>query len=224
MELNNLNKSRAEVYTEAAAQTLIDPKKRRYLEPFMDNEMSASRAAELLGVKLTAMLYQLKRLQALGLLELIEERSRRGKAMKIYRATASKFFVPFELTQAESLTKLLTELEGDLQRYFVQNIIWAGSTLAENWGFMVYRTEKGVVHDLVPQKRQNEDALALLLKDDSPALWSSAAFLSLDFETAKALQKDLSSLLRTYRAKQVQGQQTHLVKLGLTPVKAESFD
>ena len=98
----------------------------------MGQECSASEAAKTLGIKLTAMLYQLERLQALGLLQVTRQQARRGRPVKLYRATADKFFVPFEVTRADSLTTLLAELEADFQRYFVQNLAWAGLELAKS--------------------------------------------------------------------------------------------
>ena len=220
MEHKNLNETWAEVYTEAAARALIDPKKRRYLEPFMDRECSASEAARALGIKLTAMLYQTERLQALGLLQVTRQQARRGRPVKLYRATADRFFVPFEVTRAESITTLLAELEADFQRYFVQNLVWVGLELAENWGFTIYRDDEGVVvQDLVPRERSDGNVLPLMLRDSSPALWASSSFLTLDFGTAKALQRDISKLLSGYRARQSQGEQTYLVKVGLTPLE-----
>ncbi len=222
MEHENLNKVWAEVHTAAAARALIDPKKRRYLEPFIGRERTASEVAKMLGIKLTAMLYQLEQLKALGLLQVTRQQARRGRPIKLYRATADKFFVPFEVTRAESLTTLLAELEADFQRYFVQNLAWAGLELAENWGFTIYRNEEGsVVQDLVPREGGSGNALPLLLRNSSPALWASSSFLKLDFGTAKALQRDIDKLLNGYRTKQVQGEQTYLVKFGLTPLEAK---
>lgn len=222
MEHKNLDKTWADVHTEAAARVLIDPKKRRYLEPFIGKECSASQAAEALGIKLTAMLYQIERLQSLKLLQVTRQQVRRGRPVKLYSATASKFFVPFEATRAESLTALLAELEADFQSYFVRNLMWAGLELAESWGFAIYRDDEGVVvQDLVPRERRGENALPLLLKSGSPALWASSSFLMLDFRTAKALQRDIDKLLSDYRAKQARGEQIYLVKFGLTPLETK---
>ncbi len=220
MELENLNKTWVEVATVTAAHTLIDPKKRRYLEPFMGAECSARQAAETLGVKLTAMLYQIGRLQSLGLLRVTRQQVRRGRPVKLYGATASRFFVPFEATRAESLPALLAELEADFRRYFVKNLVWAGLELARDWGFTVYRDGEGVVvQNLVPRDEQSESVLPFLLSSTSPALWASSSFLKLDAQTAKALQRDIGDLLTAYQAKQVPGKHTHLVQFGLTPLK-----
>lgn len=219
MKHENLRKT-CLIDTEIAARALIDPKKRRYLEPFMRKACSASQAAKGLGIKLTAMLYQIERLQALGLLRVTREQVRRGRPIKFYRATASKFFVPFEVTRAESLTTLLAGLEADSQRYFVKNLAWAGLELAESWGFNIYCDEEGiVVQDMVPREAPEGNVLPLLLSNSSPALWASSSFLKLDFETAKALQRDIGKLLRDYQAKQAQGEPRYFVKLGLTPLE-----
>ena len=222
MEHENLNETWVEVYTEAAARALIDPKKRRYLEPFIGRECSASQAAKTLGVKLTAMLYQTERLQALGLLQVTRQQARQGRPVKLYRATADKFFVPFEVTRAESITTLLAELEADFQRYFVQNLTWAGLELAKSWGFTVHRDDEGVlVQNLVPREKGDGDALSLVLRSSSPALWASSSFLRLDFGTAKALQRDIDKLLSDYREKQTRGEQTYFIKFGLTPLETK---
>ena len=58
------------------------------------------------------------------------------------------------------------------------------------------------------------------LDPDAPALvdlW--AEDITLDFDEAKALQKELCSLLGRYRAKR--GQQGYIVRLGLAPLSGE---
>ena len=126
------------------------------------------------------------------------------------------------MTRAESLTTLLAELEADFQRYFVQNLAWAGLELAKSWGFAVYRDDEGVlVQNLVPREKGDGDALPLLLRSSSPALWASSSFLHLDFRTAKALQRDIDKLLSDYREKQTRGEQTYFIKVGLTPLETK---
>lgn len=86
-----------------AARALADPEEQRYLLPFIREELSLSEAARRLEVKPNALLYHIDKLLALGLLEVARVEPRRGRASKLYRASAERFFIPFSLTQADTV-------------------------------------------------------------------------------------------------------------------------
>jgi hypothetical protein len=86
------------VETPEQARLLSDPATTRYLEPFLGRERSASEAAAELGVRIDTLLYRIGKFLAAGLLEIVREEPRAGRAIKVYRTVADAFYVPFGLT------------------------------------------------------------------------------------------------------------------------------
>ena len=94
----------------AAAELLADAERSRWLEPFLARTRSASEAADELGVELDAMLYRLRVLRKLGLVEIVAQTPRAGRPIKRYRSTADAFFVPYYATPyVELRDRLLDE-------------------------------------------------------------------------------------------------------------------
>jgi DNA-binding transcriptional ArsR family regulator len=96
-----------EIKDKEQAGVLLEDKTLRFLTPFVGRESSADEAAKDLGVSLTTLMYQLKRLQDYGLLEQTSEKKRRGSNIKLYRAVGDAFFIPFQATPYERPEELL---------------------------------------------------------------------------------------------------------------------
>ncbi len=94
----------------AAAKLLTDPTYRSVLGAFLGRERSASEAALELRLGLDATLYRIRRLHRVGLLELVGERARAGRAVKRYRARHQAWFVPFEALPYADLEETFLEL------------------------------------------------------------------------------------------------------------------
>ena len=101
-----------------AARLLTDTSQLRLLEPFFKREATLSEVAAETGVKLNTLLYRVNRFVELGLLTVVREEPRRGKPVKVYRASAEDFFVPFEVMASSSLEQLLLGLLGDVEKVF----------------------------------------------------------------------------------------------------------
>src|SRR3712207_4147303 len=86
-----------------AARLLVDVRTTGLLGAFLDAPRSVSDAARALNEYLDWARYRGRRLEAAGLLRLDGVQRRKGRAMKLYRAVADVFFVPFEVTRFESL-------------------------------------------------------------------------------------------------------------------------
>ena len=71
------------------------------------------------------------------------------------------------------------------------------------------------------KKTESEDTPT---KPDDPAILSGFGFLELDFANAKALEKDLEALIKTYEKKQLKNAQSYIYRIGLTPVLNTSFE
>ena len=185
----------------------------------MGKERSAEEAATLLNVNLNTLLYQIKRLRKYKLLQLVKTQKRRGSSIKIYRASANTFFVPFPATpytQPEDL--LLREFE-PLHRKLVANFLVAGIELVgiesvNDFGLHV-RLERNaltVTHGPNPRKALTMNPSAL----HAPALVNVWQDLKLNFEDAKALQREMMVLLERYSKKSGSGD--YFAHVGLAPV------
>ncbi|GGO38824.1 helix-turn-helix domain-containing protein [Deinococcus humi] len=205
-----------------AAIFLADPRQRRFLEPFLGRECTVQCAAEELRVTANSVLYRVRRMVALGLVEVIREEARAGRAIRIYRSVADRFFVPYHRTDATNLLEVLLReqraFEEVLQRALLQ--VMRGVHEEHGWGMLLYRKENGIaLYDAI---RPEEPWHALSAED--PAVLNYALTLGpLTRRQAKALQLDLIDVLaRHSRATGGEGggreEGQYLVRLALAPV------
>lgn len=89
------------------AQLLTEPKSKAFFKPFLARERSASEAAALLGCSLNTALYRIKTFLAAGLIEVVREGKRKGRAVKYYRSRYDAYFIPFSLTPYATLEERL---------------------------------------------------------------------------------------------------------------------
>ncbi len=201
----------------AAAELLMNPTTLRQLAPFLGRSRTVSRAAEEAGELANTVLKRVRRFRAAGLLEVAGAVARRGRPMKLYRTTADLFFVPFEATAAESLEASLAERDAYWERLLRRNVVRARMEALGTWGTRVYRDERG---RLQVQTAVTPEADATTLDADAPAVLSSwRDSVTLDFDDAKALQREMYALLLRYEQKQ--GAQRYIVRLALAPVRGD---
>lgn len=197
----------------AAARVLVDVHTTRLLGAFLDEARSVSDVARELGEDLDSVRHRVRRLTTLGLLRVDEMRRRKGRAMRLYRAVARVFFVPFEVTQYESLDAYLEGVERDVFVWVRRNVAQSLRNAGEGWGLRIARGEDGRMHSKMSRA---PDA------DVTPAPQSSALLsfvypaLSLNFEDARAMQTDLLEVFRRYAARE--GAQTYVCQFVLCPV------
>jgi hypothetical protein len=196
------------------AALLMSPTSLRQLAPFLGRERTVGRAAEELGELPNTVFKRVQRFVRAGLLEVARERPRRGRALKLYRTVAESFFVPFEATAAESLEAALAERDAYWERLLRRNVVRARREALGTWGTRVYRDARG---RLQIQTAITPEADATTLDAAAPAVLSSwRDSVMLDFEEAKALQRELYALLLRYEQKL--GAQRYIVRLALAPV------
>jgi hypothetical protein len=198
----------------AAAAFLTNPVTLRQLEPFLGQECTVGRAAAQTRDKPNTVLKRVRRLVALGLLEMVREVPRKGRAMKVYRTSAEIFFVPFEATSAESLEAALAQREGYWERLLRRSVVQARMADIGTWGTRIYRDARG---RLQVQTAVTPERNYTMLDPDRPAVlsaWRDAVML--DFDDAKALQRELFALLKRYQQKR--GAQRYIVHLALAPL------
>jgi DNA-binding transcriptional ArsR family regulator len=207
-----------EVKEKERAAVLLEDKTLRFLVPFVGRESSADDAAKQLGVSLTTLVYQLKRLQGFGLLELIREKKRRGSSIKLYRATGDAFFIPFRATPYERPEELLLRDYDPLHRkllacFLEAAIEFLGMRSVDEFGLRITLEGKhlSVRHAPNPKRTLEVDPT----KADAPAILNQWEELKLNFEDAKALQRDLATVLNRYRSKSGSG--SYLAHVAVAP-------
>ena len=196
-----------------AAAVFAQPLDLRYLSPFIGQARLVSSVARELEVPLTTLAYRVKKLLALGLLEVDRVEQRKGSPLTYYRAAADAFFVPFEATDAETLDALLARWEEPWASLFHRSYARALDETGGRWGVQVWRDETGEVR--VAPRPQLEPAWNPSA-ESAPALLDELVLgLRLDNEDAKQLQRDLLHLLQRYSSRQ--GAQPYFLRLVLTP-------
>ena len=193
---------------------LLDPAQRRYLEPFFARALTVSDAAAELAVKGNSLLYQVKRLCRLGLLQIVRTETRGGRTVKLYRATAERFFVPFAQTDAATLEELFYNTNAPRARRFARNLARVVLETPEaTMGYLVGRHEGGEVDAYFSP---DGERVLSLLEPSAPAAGRSWVTLSLTHEEAKALQREQWELWAKYLSKR--GPQRYLAHFDLAPV------
>lgn len=197
-----------------AAAVVADPAQLRFLSPFIGRARRAAEVARELGVPLTTLLYRIRKLKALGLLQLVGVQRRAGSPLSYYRAVADTLFVPFEATTAETLQALLKGWEEPWLSMFHRGYARALEEARPNWGVRVWRDDAGEVR-VTPaaSPEQAWDATPAAL----PAVLDELLpDLRLNREDAKALQRDLVDLINRYSGRG--GDEQYFLRLMLTPL------
>ena len=145
-----------EVSQQEAADTLVDVKKRRYLEPFIRKTCTLQEAANELNVKPNTMHYQVQRLLRLGLLEMTAIKKRKGMASKLYRSSATRFFVALKDTSVSSREDLLFNLEVQSLQTIIRRTLQLRAAQHEDWGLAFSLAEDGKIEIQFVSKDQKE--------------------------------------------------------------------
>ena len=220
MESQDLKKTWYVIEDTDAARVLADVEKRRYLLPFIREELSLSEAARRLDVKPTALLYHVNKLLALGLLEVAQVKSRRGRSSKLYRASAERFFIPFSLTQAATVQSLSLGTNLRFEKAFQHDLISAEMDIGDDWGIAIYVMDDGGLSvDLTTSREHPAEDTAFILAADHPAIWSCWLEINLGLEEAKTLQHELIALWERYKQLRNPDKPSYTLRLGLAPVK-----
>lgn len=187
----------------------------RQLEPFLGREATVGQAAEASGDKPNTVLKRVQRFLELGLLRVVREEPRAGRARKVYRTSADVFFVPFEATSAESFEAALAEREAYWETRLRAHVVRARREAYDAWGTRIYRDREGrlqVQMAVTPDRNTNP-----LDPESPPALSAWRDQVWLDWHDAKDLQRELFELLLRYQQKG--GAQRYIVHAGLAPLR-----
>lgn len=193
------------------ASALLDTRSRLVLSAFL-TPTSLSAAARDLGRPLNTVKYQWQKLRRLGLLKMVCD----GRP-PLYQAEGESFFIPYELTPAHWPQDMLQLLHTEWNRRMDTALLSTAEDEARRhgvWGMQVRRQENALTLEHAAWS-----AGWNFTRPQAPAVLDLLGELSLDFEQAKALQRDLLQLLAQYRRKP--GSQPHLIRLTLTPASTE---
>ncbi len=210
------DQGRTAVVTDStAADLLTNPATLRQLEPFLGRECTVAEAARLTGIKPNTMLARVQRWLQLGLLEETRLQKRAGRPIRHYRTTADAWFIPFDTTSAESLEAGLAQRDRYWENRLRKAVVAARERQIGSWGTRIYRDGRG---RLQFQMAVSPERNWTSLQQEQPAVLASwRDGLYLDFEDAKALQRELFQLLLRYQ--QLEGSQRYLLRLGLAPLE-----
>lgn len=92
----------------AQAAIIADPIRSRFLGPFLGRKQTVTGAAAEVGCTPGAMLYRVRRMVDIGLLEVVATKKRSGRAIKIYRSSHDGYFVPNEAMPYDDLKHRVT--------------------------------------------------------------------------------------------------------------------
>jgi DNA-binding transcriptional ArsR family regulator len=177
------------------AAFLNDTTKNRFIAPFIAKERSLSEAAKIVGVKLNAMNYWVKRLLEMKLIHCTRTESRKGSSVRYYRSVADEIIVPVELIPKESYEAVLLEqMQPTFEHLIRANVRSALRQHPGGWNLHFFRRPDGVVwREDKPDLPGGRRALPLPALND----WYRPVLTK---EAAKRLEKELIELLERYQA------------------------
>ncbi len=199
-------------------RALADPEARRVLAPFVGQERTVSQAAAELGMDGNALLMRVRRFVRLGLLKVVREEPRKGRAVKVYRTVADGFFVAYTASPFYTPEAWLVADYAERERQLARGTMRAGLAWGEARGTPTFgkrvfkRPDGGVEADFAFSFGAGAD----LLEAGAPAVASYFVETDLDEESAKQLQQELYDLLGRYE-RRGEGKR-YLLRLGLAPV------
>ncbi len=166
------------------ARLLTEPVSKEFFKPFLAHERSASEAAAMLRCSLNTILYRIKTLLRASLLEVVRERPRKGRSVKVYRSVHDAYFIPFSETPYATLEE---RLGVQAEPIFAGLIRAYAAALRRNerYGHHIFIGENGAVwtSDLLPD----------LATTGQPVVYSDMT-VRLREDDARALGRDLRAL------------------------------
>ncbi|WP_159065973.1 hypothetical protein [Deinococcus ficus] len=183
------------VESSVQAELLMDRAWTRLLGAFMDEARGIAEAARSLGVSTEWLYPRVRRLERAGLLAAVEVRPRAGRAVRLYRATAGAYFVPFSVVSPaqvgrQSRAQHLELFESALHRTFSRPPFDT-----QGWGFVTERSAGGDVSFRI----MRDDGLRWAdLGAQAPVMVSGWHLVHLGPQDALALQADLRALHERY--------------------------
>ncbi|WP_139806549.1 Lrp/AsnC family transcriptional regulator [Deinococcus hopiensis] len=177
------------------AELLMDRTWLRLLDVFAREGRGVADAARVLGVTTEWLFRRVRRLERAGLLSVQGARSRAGRAVKLYRAAAETFFVPFSLVPPETVGRQNRAQHLELFETAIGRTFLQAPFDQDGWGFVTARMPNGDVHLRIMRE---DGALWADLGDAAPVMVSGWHVLHLTPSDAHELQGELRALHGRY--------------------------
>lgn len=173
---------------------------------FLRGEASVGEAAKCLDTGFDRVYYQVRKLEALGILRVVRSETRSGRAIKYYRAAADAFFVPFTVLPHETFERAVTEgarVPEEMRAASTARALLEQVDDPDHWGFRVNVEPGGTVNAFWGPRDAASDwsVLDYLLEPERPAVYGTNTSLSLTREQAKELQRELHELMARWSAR-----------------------
>jgi hypothetical protein len=205
----------ARVANARQAELLLDVELRRVVVPMMKRACSASELAPELGIGLQRAHYLIGRLQAAGVTALDSVQPRAGRPIRRYRV-APRWFVPFEVTGADTLEAVLeAQLLPRMQRLVGLSVQQIAADFRE-WGYWL--EQEGETTNL--RMGDVHGAARALFDGDEPFLLNIGT-VWLSAEHASHLKRRLLSVLEEFSEHHDPAQ--HAYTIGLQLARGEVF-
>jgi hypothetical protein len=211
----NVKKTVQEITDRAAVHYLTSLENLRYLEPFMGAPHTVKDAATLLKLKPNSLLYRVKRLVELGLLEVVETRQRKGRGVKIYRSSADEYFVPYAATNAKTPEEWLLRWEQGFREQLIKVSTRTITETPQPWGLKISKDGSGLLN-VVPVTKSGKSLVSSFELDKAAMLTGWSTGLYMDFPVAKAFQRELHELIVRYFKQG--GAQQYMIRVALVPL------
>lgn len=182
------------VRTPQAAAVFTDSRLRRILLQFARRPRSLAEVARELALDVKPLHHAVTKLRRLGLLQVVEERARAGRAIKFYRCTGASFFIPTALTPVPFSRGLAKELQDAIARD-------AAATI------------EGMVFGLDAQGRVAGRVVRRRGAGDPPL--DSWRILRLSAPRARQLKQELAQVLDRFQQDADAGGEVYLVHTGM---------
>lgn len=186
--------SEFKVRTAQAAAVFTDSRLRRILLQFARQPRGLAEVARELELDIQPLHHAATRLRRLGLLDVVGEQPRAGRAIKLYRCTGASFFIPSALAPAPFSRGLAKELQDAIARD-------AAATI------------EGMVFTLDADGRV-AGRVVTRPKAGSPPL-DSWRILRLRAPRARQLKQELAEVLDRFQAEADAGGEVYLVHTGM---------
>lgn len=114
-----------------AAAVFVDRTQRRYLAPFMTRPCATAEAARELGISVSRMGYQVRKLLHLGLIRDVPQAL--GTTVRRYQAAATRFVVPLSAVPSDDMEALYRRFSADRRDEQLKSVVNEALRLATAW-------------------------------------------------------------------------------------------
>lgn len=191
-----------------AADLLMNMQAARHLAPFMHDEQTLGSAAAELGRRPSSVAYWLRRLRQAGLLVVVREQARAGKAIPFYRAAADEFQVPFDAMPKGAREEFLHGARKLMVGEFATSVERAARTyFSEGLSITGHPTHGISISFIEP-------------KDGTSPIMEWWGKVSLTKPEAEEFRRELEALVARFDSKPASPTRSrYLVMVGITPTK-----